>query len=155
MSIDRFASTPLHRQLAEILRTQIACGAVAAGGDLPAEADIAWTYGVGVDTVRRSLAELAHQGLITIERGRRARVRTAPPREVIPLHVGDVAISRMPTPAESSSLSLATGVPVTEIRRAGMPSPELHPADAIQLLGEVLASDVTDLADIDHRGSGP
>jgi len=88
---------------------------------------------VGVDTVKRSLKALAYQGLITIERGRRARVRITPPREAVALHVGDEAISRMPTPAEVSLLSLATGVPVIEIRRSGALSPELRPADAIQL----------------------
>lgn len=47
---------------------------------LPAEADLAATYGVNRLTVRHALGDLARQGLVTITRGRRTTVASPPVR---------------------------------------------------------------------------
>ena len=67
MAIER---QPLHRQLAQLLREQIAAGSLPPGSRLPTEHELADRYGISRATVRQSLAALAAEGAIRRETGR-------------------------------------------------------------------------------------
>jgi DNA-binding GntR family transcriptional regulator len=67
-SLDEASPLPLYVQLADIFRSRIANGELT--GRLPAEWSIAAEYGCSRDTVRRGMAILAAEGLITSVRGR-------------------------------------------------------------------------------------
>ena len=58
---------PPWRQLANILREQIASGRLS--GKLPSEKTLSQEYGIAVNTVRKSLALLREEGLIQTDRG--------------------------------------------------------------------------------------
>lgn len=66
--------TPLYHQIFMILRDQIVSGRLSAGALLPGEEEIARLFKVSRITARRSLAELAAEGLITRSRGRGSHV---------------------------------------------------------------------------------
>jgi len=68
MSIDRDAGLPPWRQLAGLLRKRIAAGEFDEGR-LPSQRYLADEYGVALSTVRKALAALQEEGLITTERG--------------------------------------------------------------------------------------
>ncbi len=60
---------PLYRQLAEILRRQIADGVLAAGQKLPSEADLSAVYGINRHTVRQAVALLVAAGMVYTLKG--------------------------------------------------------------------------------------
>lgn len=60
----------LWQQLADHLAGEISSGAIPAGGRLPPEPELASRYKVNRHTVRRAVAELARQGLVSVEQGR-------------------------------------------------------------------------------------
>ena len=68
-------SLPLHAQVAEDLRSQIASGALAEGDSLPSEAQLVQTYGASRGTVRAALQALRREGLIGGGQGRPPVVR--------------------------------------------------------------------------------
>ena len=74
-TIDRSGDRPVYKQLADLIRDQIASGDLPAGADLPAERDLAATYGVSHTTVRQTMGLLRDEGLIVSERGRLTKVR--------------------------------------------------------------------------------
>jgi DNA-binding GntR family transcriptional regulator len=117
--IDREADRALHRQLADLLREQIASGALAPGALLPAEDYLAQTHDVSRTAVRRAMDLLVYEGLLTKARGRRTKVREQPERQVVHLERGDTANTRMPTEAERRDLGVPVGEPILEVRRAG------------------------------------
>jgi GntR family transcriptional regulator, phosphonate transport system regulatory protein len=57
------------RLIAEELRVDITSGRVPVGGKLPTEAELAERFGVNRHTVRRAVAALADEGLVTARRG--------------------------------------------------------------------------------------
>src|ERR1700687_3544917 len=57
------------RQVYLVLRDRIAGGRLDGGGSLPAEQALAAEYGVSRVTIRRALAELEQEGLISRRRG--------------------------------------------------------------------------------------
>ncbi len=60
--IDKDSDVPPYRQLASILRSQMASGEIS--GRLPSEKDLMATYGLAAGTVRKSLALLREANLI-------------------------------------------------------------------------------------------
>ena len=68
-SIRRGASEPPWRQLAAILREQIASGELPAGERIPSILALAETYGVAPVTVRKALDKLKADGLIVTQPG--------------------------------------------------------------------------------------
>jgi GntR family transcriptional regulator len=68
-------SESLHAQIAGDLRDRIVRGVLAAGDPLPSEHDLCVEYGASRGTVRRALAELAGEGLVTNGQGRARHVR--------------------------------------------------------------------------------
>lgn len=70
VTLDTRSGIPLFHQVAVILRDQIASGIHAEGERLPSEAEICERFGVSRITAKRSMDELAAEGLVTRSRGR-------------------------------------------------------------------------------------
>jgi GntR family transcriptional regulator len=68
--LDRDLYVPLYHQLKEILLNEIRTGKLKPDDRLPAEDQVAASYGVSVITVRRTLSDLAAAGYLRRERGR-------------------------------------------------------------------------------------
>lgn len=115
--MDDAAFKPLYQQVADMLREQIALGDYAEGERLPSERKLVELHCVSLMTMRRALALLREEGLVSTQRGRPARVRTRPRRRRLALDPGSRLVSRMPTADERADLGIARGVPVLEIRR--------------------------------------
>lgn len=73
------AQVPKAEQIAARLRTEIAAGTLAAGDELPSEADLSETYGVARGTIRQALNRLRGDGLVRPEVGRGWFVRPSRP----------------------------------------------------------------------------
>lgn len=63
-------STPRYRQLADIIRSAIEEGRLSDNQALPSERELAETYGVSRDTVRKSVRFLEERGVIYSDHGR-------------------------------------------------------------------------------------
>lgn len=70
--------TPLHHQIADTLRRQIAAGIYRPGDEVPSEHDLMRRFGVSRGTVRQARAALRADGTIGGSQGRRLFVRSAP-----------------------------------------------------------------------------
>jgi GntR family transcriptional regulator len=64
------AALPLYRQLAATLRTHMESGKIGANEPMPAERDLALTYQVSRDTVRKAIRLLEEQGVLYSDHGR-------------------------------------------------------------------------------------
>lgn len=115
--IDREADRALHRQLADLLRTQIKSGELAPGDLLPAEDYLAQTHGLSRTAIRRAIELLLNEGLVSKSKGRRTQVREERQREVVQLDAGDTVNTRMPTEDERREMRLPVGEPVFVVRR--------------------------------------
>ena len=62
--VDHRDPTPLHEQLAAILREAISAGEYDETGMLPSESQLQQEHGVSRGTVRRALAALTDEGLV-------------------------------------------------------------------------------------------
>ncbi len=71
--MNRRDPTPLHEQLAAILRAQIASGEIT--DMLPSESYLQQQYGISRGTVRRTIGVLADEGLVFTIRARGTFVR--------------------------------------------------------------------------------
>src|SRR4051812_20740840 len=114
--IDPRRDRALYRQLADLLRAQIAEGELAPGSQLPSETTLAQTHGLARPAVRQAIALLRAEGLVTTSRGYGTRVRELVERRPIELPPGATALVRMPSEPERVSYDLDDGVPVIEIR---------------------------------------
>ncbi|GAA0801024.1 GntR family transcriptional regulator [Spirilliplanes yamanashiensis] len=130
--IDPTADRAVFRQLADLLRDQIASGELAPGDPLPSELRLAQEYGLSRTSVRQAIAILRAEGLINVERPRGTFVRPAEAAETVALRRGDVVSARMPTEAERRSLHMAEGVPVLVVQSADGDQ-AVHPADRVRL----------------------
>lgn len=74
-TIDRSSDRPAYRQLADILREQITSGQLVAGAELPAEGQLAESYGISRNSVKQAIQLLRTEGLVFSTRGRLTRVR--------------------------------------------------------------------------------
>ncbi|NVM74282.1 GntR family transcriptional regulator [Duganella sp. SG902] len=63
-------SSPIYRQLADMLRQQIESGHIAPNDAIPAERDLAASYEVSRDTVRKAIKLLEEQGVLYSDHGR-------------------------------------------------------------------------------------
>jgi GntR family transcriptional regulator len=73
VEVNRRDPTPLHEQLAAILRAQIASGEIT--DMLPSESYLQQQHGISRGTVRRAIAILADEGLVFTIRARGTFVR--------------------------------------------------------------------------------
>lgn len=123
---------PLYVQFARLVRQAIATGILAEGASLPPERDLAADYGVSRITIRKAMAELVEEGLLT----RRQGVGTIVARRIeksfarISSFSEDMAArGRAPdsrwitraaglvTPQEAMQLGLSPGAPVLRFHR--------------------------------------
>ena len=76
MSIDFGSPTPLWRQLAELLRAEMAEGGkLPPGSRVPSETTLVQEHGLARGTVRKAMAALENDGLIIRVQGRGSYVR--------------------------------------------------------------------------------
>ncbi len=125
------------RLVKDKLEEDIATGRFAEGQRVPTEGEISQEYGVGRQSVRRAIAALAAEGLLSVEQGRGTFVRHAPRilyrigrrtrfRENLlsqGLAPGGELISNAIIPASpsvSTALGLAEGTPVHRSLRRGL-----------------------------------
>jgi GntR family transcriptional regulator len=77
--IDPLSDRPIYRQIADVVRSRIASGELAAGDQLPSEQRLMGDFTAARGTVRQAVALLKAEGLIEVEHGRGAYVRARPP----------------------------------------------------------------------------
>ncbi|MFD9947657.1 GntR family transcriptional regulator [Nonomuraea sp. NPDC059023] len=117
--IDFGADRPVHKQLADLVRADIAAGRLQPGDLLPSESRLVQIHGVGQMAVRQALRVLRGEGLIVTIKGRGSQVAGGP-REPYPVEPGSTIVFRMPSPDERAQLGgVPEGVPVAEIRPPG------------------------------------
>ena len=68
--IDHTSPVPLWFQVAAHIMADIDSGALAAGAKLATELELAAQYGVARNTIRRVMAHLAGEGLVTVQHGK-------------------------------------------------------------------------------------
>ena len=74
----KVGSSPLYRQLADVIRQRIAKGIWDVGTRIPSFAGLAAEFGVALITVRQAVALLSQEGLVQAQRGRGTRVVARP-----------------------------------------------------------------------------
>jgi GntR family transcriptional regulator len=134
VTVDPRSDRPIYRQIADILRAQIANGTLQPGQMLPSEKHLADAYGVGRDAIRQAIASLRIEGLAVTGKGRGTLVRLASERTPLVLTPATRAIVRMPSAAERAELNIDEGVPVIVVSD-GRASPRLYAADRVFLTG--------------------
>lgn len=134
VTVDPSAYMPEYRQLARILREEIASGRYRPGQKLPSEARLAQIYEVGHDTVRRALGLLRAAGEVVTVKGVGTRVREERDIEDEPVTSGARITARMPTEEEMRAMDVTPGVPVLVVERDG--AVEVLPADRKALVVE-------------------
>ncbi|MEU7860195.1 winged helix-turn-helix domain-containing protein [Nonomuraea sp. NPDC049141] len=70
MTIDHEGPVPLYRQLADLLRTQIADGTLPPNRPIPTEQRLMHEHEVGRDTVRKAIGILREEGFVIAIQGR-------------------------------------------------------------------------------------
>ena len=73
---DYLTREPLYRQIAAQLRREITSGEYGRDGKLPNETDLMAKFGVARETLRRAIASLQADGLVSVVHGRGTFVRT-------------------------------------------------------------------------------
>lgn len=115
--LERDAKTiPLYVQVAQLIRQRIYAREWRPGDMLPAESVLRAGYGVSSETIRSALGLLRGEGLIMTGHGVGSRVAAVPSQVQVTGQPGDVIISRMPTAAERSALSMPEGVPLVVLQ---------------------------------------
>ena len=132
MSIDPRSDRAVYLQVSDIVRNDIVKGRLKPGDDLPSEASLGQTLGVGREAIRQALGVLRAEGLIVTERGFGSRVRELAERRPIKLKRGDTVTARMPSEPERRTMDLDEGVPLIVLTHADG-SVELLPGDAVEL----------------------
>ena len=132
MSIDSRSDRAVYLQVADIVRSDIVKGRLKPGDDLPSEAALGQTLGVGREAIRQALGVLRAEGLIATTRGFGTRVRERAERHNLKLKRGDVATARMPSEPERRTMDLDEGVPLIVLTHADG-SVELLDAETVEL----------------------
>lgn len=118
--VSRSPAASVYRQTASAIRARIVAGEWPPGGYLPSEPYLAHEYGVGRDSLRRSLALLRSEGLIrTPEPGQRWTVAPVPELAELWLRPGTRVRFRQPTDDERIEMSLPDGVVFAEVHHRG------------------------------------
>jgi DNA-binding transcriptional regulator YhcF (GntR family) len=132
MSIDPRSDRAVYLQVSDIVRNDIVKGRLKPGDDLPSEAALGQTLGVGREAIRQALGVLRAEGLIVTERGFGSRVREAAVRRPVKLKRGDTITARMPSEPERRTMDLDEGVPLIVLTHADT-TVELLPGDTVEL----------------------
>lgn len=121
-------SSPLYRQLADVLRQRIAKGIWDVGAMIPTFGALAAEFGVGLITVRQAVSLLAQEGLLRAQQGRGTRVLARPqvhPRVRIETSLAGLAEVYRATPLELRLLEESDAMPVLEASE-GKPAERYH-----------------------------
>jgi DNA-binding transcriptional MocR family regulator len=124
---------PRYLHLADTLRERIQQGVYSAGISLPFESAMREEHGVGRMTIRRALAVLREEGLISTRRGAPSVVRTRAVRQLLVLQPNERLVGRMPSRAERTTLALHPGVPLLVVRRTDGSS-DVYAADKVEVV---------------------
>lgn len=82
--LDEWSTTPLYRQLADLLRAAVQDGTYPAGSKLPSEATLQQEHGLARDTVRAAIGILRDEGLVVTLPGRGTFVKPQQPKPAKP-----------------------------------------------------------------------
>jgi GntR family transcriptional regulator len=126
--LERTAGTPLWQQLLTDLRGRLERGDFTAG--FPGELDLVEQYSVSRHTVREALRHLRAEGLLTVTRGRRARLST--PEPVIQQPTG--IVYSLFSSVESSGLEQVSVVRALNIQADGVVAPRLGLEESTPLM---------------------
>jgi DNA-binding transcriptional regulator YhcF (GntR family) len=138
--LNSHADRPLYKQLADALRDDLSNGRFKPGESLPSEIELCTLYTVRRPSVRKALALLREEGLITTRRGERSVVRRHPDRIRKTITSGCIVRCRVPSHPERTSLGVDNGVAVIEVHHPDG-TVDWFPSDAVEL--EVLSPDAT------------
>jgi GntR family transcriptional regulator len=138
----------VYHQIADFLRDEVNRGTYPAGNPLPSERELCERYTVSLTTVRRAVAILREEGLVTSRRGAPSTVRERPARSTVVMGRGSKLTCRMPTTTERFALGIDRGVPLVEVRdKSGRV--EVFLADRVEVLNpEGLAGSATKVMDV-------
>lgn len=134
MTVDPTADRAVFRQLADVLRDEIASGELPPGAPLPSEATLCQRYEVSRVSVRRAVALLRGEGLVTTVPGRGSFVTRPAELEHVPVAAGSTVTARPATEAERRTLGMAEGWPVLVV--ASGDDQQILPADRTALTFE-------------------
>ena len=79
VGVDPLSDRPVYRQIADVVRAQIDRRVLAEAEQMPSERDLMERFAASRGTVRQAVAVLRAEGLIQVEHGRGAYVRSHPP----------------------------------------------------------------------------
>jgi DNA-binding transcriptional regulator YhcF (GntR family) len=116
--LDRLSDRALYLQIADRLRDTIVGGVYGPGEALPSETELLTALSVSRAAVRRAVAVLCHEGLVTAERGLPTVVRAQADLVTVVLRPGERISARMPTEPERRQRGTHVGVPLIEVIRA-------------------------------------
>jgi GntR family transcriptional regulator len=115
--IDFGSDRPVHRQLADIIRAEIAAGRLKPGQALPSETALMQQYELGRVAVRQALGVLRGEGLIVTVKREGSYVRPQVPVERVIVKGPAEVSARMPSPDERKALDVPEGVPVFVLKQ--------------------------------------
>jgi GntR family transcriptional regulator len=133
--IDFGSDRPVHRQLADIIRADIAAGRLKAGQALPSETRLMQQYELGRVAVRQALGVLRSEGLVVTVKREGSFVRPHVLVERVALPPGAEVMARMPSPDERRQLEISEGIPIFVIKRPDRRD-QILPGDRTVLIGD-------------------
>ncbi len=86
LMIERGSLRPVWQQVASVIREAVSSGRLVPGEELPSIRELASQYDVPVAALRRALTELAGEGVVAVQQGRRAVVCGGTP-QTAPRHI--------------------------------------------------------------------
>jgi len=116
--IDFGSDRPVHRQLADLIRADIAAGRLKPGQALPSETRLMQQYELGRVAVRQALGVLRSEGLVVTVKREGSYVRPQSPVERVTVEWPTEVTARMPSPDERKELDIPEGVPVFVLNQA-------------------------------------
>ena len=119
MTVDPTADRAVFRQVADLLRQAIMVGELPPGAPLPSEATLCQRYDVSRVSVRRAVATLRSEGLVTTVAGRGSFVVRQAEREPVRVEPGATVTARPAAESERRALGLAEGWPVLVVTTPG------------------------------------
>jgi GntR family transcriptional regulator len=126
--IDFGSDRPVHRQLADIIRADIAAGRLKPGQALPSETRLMQQYELGRVAVRQALGVLRSEGLVVTVKREGTYVRPQVPIERVAVERAAEVTARMPSPDERKEFHIPEGVPVFVVKQPGKRN-QVLPAD--------------------------
>jgi GntR family transcriptional regulator len=126
---------PVHHQIADAIRAQIASGALAPGDPLPTIKALTEQWRCADGPARRALDVLRSEGLITAGRGRPATVRRAQDRTAVTLSASwsqeqkDLVLRPREERSKRGAIELTAGISIEDITSEHLYSDVPAPAD--------------------------